>query len=93
MTTRRTDLTHVPQFWCLRTVGWPLLALLIALGGWFADRASPSVATSGSESGSTDVPVSAAFQGVTGKGDLFICQVSERTPVQKFCVLFTTERR
>ena len=77
MTTRRTDLTHVPQFWCLRTVGWPLVALALASGVWFADRQAQKfdtmpVSIPESESGS-ELAVSAIYQGLTAKGDYYSC--------------------
>ena len=66
----------------------PLLALVIALGASFADRASPSVATSGSEFGSTDVPVS-AISGIDN-GTAVTC---ERHPLITHCFRLTLERR
>lgn len=101
--TRRTDLTHVPQFWCLRTVGWPLLALLIAVGGYvFADRQvidglNQSVPTVPG----TEPVESADFHGLTAKGDYYSCvrpaEIRPQHPayrrLSEFCMKQTQERR
>ena len=74
----------------------PIIALLVALGGWFADRASPSVATSDSEFGSADVPVSAisgidngtAVRGKTRDGRAYDRTWPEGSPLTEFTVFF-----
>ena len=74
----------------------PILAALLALGGWFADRASPSVATSGSEFGSTDVPVSAisgidngtAVRGKTRDGRAYDRTWPDGSALTEFTVFF-----
>ena len=72
----------------------PLLALLLALGGSFADRqpstADPETAASNKAVGQGEIAVSAIFYGVTGKGDYYVC---ERTGLIEFCMMQTQERR
>ena len=76
----------------------PIIALLIAGGGWFADRqpstADPETAASNKAVGQGEIAVSAisgidngtavTFHGLTGKGDYYVC---ERTGLIEFCTL------
>ena len=78
----------------------PLLALLIALGGWFADRqpstADPETAASNKAVGQGEIAVSAKpIQGVTGEGAAFIMFPikPKQWPMLEFTVTFTRERR
>lgn len=60
----------------------PIIALLIALGGWFADRqpstADPETAASNKAVGQGEIAVSAKpIQGVTGEGAAFYLERNE----------------
>ena len=88
MIRRSTDSLHIPSFWCLRTVGWPLLALVIALDTSFADR-QPSTATDNAGAsqealGQREVAVSATpdlVWGVDGRGVAYTLETNPRWPM------------
>ena len=66
----------------------PIIALLIALGGWFADRqpstADPETAASNKAVGQGEIAVSAIVHGLNAVGDYYVC---ERTRTIEFCTL------
>ena len=87
--TRRTD----------KPIVLPLLALVIALGGYVikgGDANEPERERTTTAEHRPDVatgaahPTNAVFHGLTGKGDYFVC---ERTRVIEFCMRQTQERR
>ena len=99
MTTRRSRTVEHGLEKRGKPIVLPLLALAIALGGWFADRqpstADPETAASNKAVGQGEIAVSAKpIQGVTGEGAAFIMFPikPKQWPMLEFTVTFTRER-
>ena len=84
MTRRSSDFLHVPAFWCLRTLWGPITALVIAGGGWFADRQGPS-SSNGIPAGE---PAESAISGIH-RGTAVTCFTH---PKVTLCYRLTKER-